>query len=165
VKIIGSGEQNIEITVTENQVLFNNGDVCLISRLIGGQFPNYRQVIPGEYISRIRVSTRELAESTERAALLTRDGSPIIRLKISDNILVVSVNTEAGRVREEISIYQEGEPLQFAFNARYLSDALKMIGSEDVNIEFTGPLSPGILRPVSDIEYLSLLLPVRLRDE
>ncbi len=68
-------------------------------------------------------------------------------------------------MREEIPIYQEGEPLQFAFNARYLSDALKMIGSEDVNIEFTGPLSPGILRPVSDIEYLSLLLPVRLRDE
>ncbi len=165
VKISGSAEQNIQITVTENQVLFNNGDVCLISRLIGGQFPNYRQVIPGEYISRIRVSTRELAEATERAALLTRDGSPIIRLKISDNTLVVSVNTEAGRVREEIPIYQEGEPLQFAFNARYLSDALKMIGSEDVNIEFTGPLSPGILRPVSDIEYLSLLLPVRLRDE
>ncbi len=67
-------------------------------------------------------------------------------------------------MREEIPIYQKVNP-PFAFNARYLSDALKMIGSEDVNIEFTGPLSPGILRPVSDIEYLSLLLPVRLRDE
>lgn len=164
-KIIGSPEQNIEITVTENQVLFNTGDICLISRLIGGQFPNYRQVIPMEYISRIRVKTKDLAEATERAALLTREGSPIIKLSISDNTLVVSVNTEAGRVREEISIYQEGEPLQFAFNARYLSDALKVIGSDDVNIDFTGPLSPGIIRPVSDADYLSLLLPVRLRED
>lgn len=165
IKISGLAEQDVEITVTDNQVLFDNGEVCLISRLISGQFPNYRQVIPGEYISRIRVATRELAEAIERVALLTREGSPIIRLKISDNTLVISVHTETGRAREEFSVYQEGEPLQFAFNARYLSDALKNIDSADVNIEFTGPLSPGVLRPVSEIAYLSLLLPVRLRDE
>ncbi len=164
-RIIGGSDQPVKVTITENQVLFNTDDVCLISRLIGGQFPNYRQVIPREHISRIRIKTRELAEATERAALLTREGSSIVKFNIQDNMLVISVNTEAGSVREELSVYHEGEPLQFAFNARYLSDVLKVVGSEEINIEFTGPLSPGILKPVSDMEYLSLLLPVRLREE
>lgn len=165
VKIIGGTEKAVNVTVTENQVLFTTEDTCLISRLIDGQFPNYRQVIPQEHISRVRLKTRELAEATERASLLTKEGSSIIKMNLKDNLLVISVNTEAGRVREELSVYQEGEPIQFAFNARYLSDVLKVVGSEEIYIEFTGPLSPGILKPAGDKEYLSLLLPVRLREE
>jgi DNA polymerase-3 subunit beta len=164
-KVAGLSDQPLEITVAENQVIFKTENVCLISRLIGGNFPNYRQVIPKEYISRIRLKARDLAEAAERAALLTREGSPVIKIKISDNILVVSVNTEAGRVREEMPVFQEGENLQFAFNARYLGDALKAIGTEEVVLEFTGPLSPVIIKPVGEMEYLSLLLPVRLREE
>jgi DNA polymerase-3 subunit beta len=164
-KVTGASDLPVEITAAENQVIFNVGEVCLISRLIGGNFPNYRQVIPKEYISRIRLKARDLAESAERAALLTREGSPIIKINIGDNILVVSVNTEAGRVREEMPVFQEGENMQFALNARYLSDALKAIGTEEVVLEFTGPLSPVILKPVGEMEYLSLLLPVRLREE
>lgn len=164
-RVTGSSDLPVEITAAENQVIFNAGEVCLVSRLIGGNFPNYRQVIPKEYISRIRLKARDLAESSERAALLTREGSPIIKINISDNSLVVSVNTEAGRVREEMPVFQEGENLQFAFNARYLNDALKAIGTEEVVLEFTGPLSPVILKPVGEMEYLSLLLPVRLREE
>lgn len=165
VKIIPGPEKTINVTVTENQVLFNTEDASLISRLIGGQFPNYRQVIPPKHITRIRLKTRDLAEAAERASLLTREGSSIIKLNVNDSTMVISVNTEAGRVREELSVYQEGEPLQFAFNARYLGDVLKVVGSEEINMEFTGPLSPGILKPVGDQEYLSLLLPVRLREE
>lgn len=164
-KIIVGPDKVVNITVTENQVLFNTEDICLISRLIGGQFPNYRQVIPQEHITRIRLKTKDLAEATERASLLTKEGSSIIKLSLNENVLVISVNTEAGRVREELSVYQEGEPLQFAFNARYLSDVLKVVGSEEIIMEFNGPLSPGIIRPAGSQEFLSLLLPVRLREE
>lgn len=164
-KVAGLSDEPLEMIVAENQVIFNTENICLISRLIGGNFPNYRQVIPKEYISRVRLKARDLAEAAERAALLTRDGSPVIKINIGDNILVVSVNTEAGRVREEITVFQEGEDLQFAFNARYLSDALKAIGTEEVLMEFTGPLSPVIIKPAGEMEYLSLLLPVRLREE
>jgi DNA polymerase-3 subunit beta len=165
VKIIGSPDSLVRITVTENQVLFNTGDTCLISRLIGGQFPNYRQVIPQEHITKVRLKTKDLADATERASLLTKEGSSVIKLHLNDNVLIITVNTEAGRVREELPVYQEGEPLQFAFNARYLSDILRVIGSEEIIMEFTGPLSPGIIKPAGDKEYLSLLLPVRLREE
>ncbi len=164
-RVISPSEKPLEITVSENQVIFNNENVCLISRLIGGNFPNYRQVIPDGYVSRTRLKARGLAEAVERAALLAGEGAPVIRINIKDNILVVFVNTEAGRMREEIPVFQEGEDLQFAFNARYLSDALKAIGTEEVVLEFTGPLSPVIIKPVGEMEYLSLLLPVRLREE
>jgi len=164
-RITGAADGQLKITVAENQVVFNLGNVCLISRLIGGNFPNYRQVIPKEYIAKIRLKARDLAEAAERAALLTREGSPVIKINISDNVLVVSVNTEAGRVREEMLVSQEGENLQFAFNARYLNDALKAIDTEEVVMEFTGPLSPVILKPAGEIDYISLLLPVRLREE
>ena len=165
IKVAGLSDQPLEITVAENQVIFKTENVYLVSRLIGGNFPNYRQVIPNDYVTRTRLKARDLAEASERAALLAREGAPVIKINIGDNILVVSVNTEAGRVREEISVFQEGEDLRFAFNARYLSDALKAIGTEEVILEFTGPLSPVIIKPVGEMEYLSLLLPVRLREE
>jgi len=162
IKII-EPEKTVNITVTPTQILFKTEDTWLISRLIEGQFPNYRQVIPQEYYTRVRLKTRDLAEATERASLLADDNSPVIKISLDQNILVVSVNNEAGRVHEEIPVFHEGESFQVAFNARYLNEALKAVGSEEINLEFTGPLSPGVIKPVGDQDYLSLLLPVRLR--
>ena len=162
-KIISEADRPVKVTVAETRALFATDDICLISRLIDGKFPNYRHVIPGEHIAKVRLRTRDLAEATERASFLARDGSPVVKLDIGENSLVVSINTEAGRVREEMPIHLEGEPVQIAFNARYLGDVLKVIGSEEMIMEFTGPLSPGIVRPAGDKEYFSLILPVRLR--
>ncbi|HHU86720.1 MAG: DNA polymerase III subunit beta [Pelotomaculaceae bacterium] len=163
-KIIGINEQ-IEVTVTKNQILFVAGNVWLISRLIEGNFPKYKQVIPQNHILKVRLKTRDLLDATERASLLAQVKSPVIKLNISENKIIVSSYSEAGRVHEELDVYQEGETLQIAFNAQYLGDVLKVIGSEEIIIELTGPLSPGIIKPVGDNEYLSLLLPVRLREE
>lgn len=164
-RIISSYDQKIEITVAKNQILFVADNVWLISRLIDGQFPKYKQVIPKNYDLRVRLKTKELLDAAERASLLAREGSPVIKLQVNQDMLVVSAASEAGRVHEELSVFQEGEPLQVAFNARYLGDVLKIIGTDEIMFEFTGPLSPGIIKPVGDIEYLSLLLPVRLREE
>ena len=164
-RIISGNDQPIEVTVTKNQILFVAGNVWLISRLIEGEFPKYKQVIPKDYVLKVRLKTKELLDAAERASLLAREGSPVIKFDISGNILIVSAYSEAGRVHEELPVFQEGEPLQIAFNARYLGDVLKAVGSEEIIIEFTGPLSPGIIKPAGEKEYLSLLLPVRLRGE
>ena len=163
-RIIGSNEQ-IEVTVTQNQILFVSGNVWLISRLIEGSFPKYKQVIPQDHILMVRLKTKDLLDATERASLLVQEKSPVIKLNIAENKLIVSAYSEAGRVHEELDVYQEGENLQIAFNAHYLGDVLKVIGSEEMTIELSGPLSPGVIKPVGNDEYLSLLLPVRLREE
>ncbi|MHB8986900.1 MAG: DNA polymerase III subunit beta [Eubacteriales bacterium] len=163
-RVIGSPESKIRVTLTGNQALFNMRNLSFISRLIDGNFPNYRQVIPTGFVSRLSLKTRDLLEATERASLLAKDGTPVIRLYIEKNLLVIKVSTEAGRVYEEVGIQHDGELLQVAFNARYLSEALKVVGTEDIDLEFTGPLSPAIIRPSGESNYFSLLLPVRLNE-
>jgi len=164
-RIIGQREKLVRVTLNDNQIFFDMGNVCLVSRLISGKYPSFHHVIPQEPVCRVRLKTRELAESAERAALLIPESTPVIKLFLEDDTLVISVSTAAGRVYEEIPVYQEGEPVQVAFNARYLIEILKVIECDEIDIEFSGPLSPGIIRPAGDKDYLYLLLPVRIRED
>lgn len=161
VRVIGAADREVTISLGENQIIFGMEETLLISRLIEGQFPNYRQVIPQGYKSRIRVKTKDLLESVERASLLARVGTQIIRLNIEEEKVIIHANTEVGKIYEEVPVYLQGEPIQIAFNALYLIDSLRAIGSESIYFDLSGPLSPGIMRPVEGEEYLSLVLPVR----
>lgn len=160
-RIIGASDRNITISIGENQVIFMMEDTKLITRLIEGQFPNYRQVIPQGYKTRVKIKTKELLESVERASLLARVGTQVVRLAIEEEKVIISANTEVGRIHEEVPAYLAGETMNIAFNAVYLIDALKAIGGESIYIDMSGPLSPGILRTVDNENYLSLVLPVR----
>lgn len=166
-KIFWSEDNLIEISFAENQVLFKVDSTMLISRLIEGQFPNYNQVIPNNYSSRVRILTKDLLNSTERASLLARDEfknrSNVIKLNISgNNLTITSQSAEIGNLHEELQIYLEGEPAEIAFNARYLIDVLKVIDQEEINLDLTGSLSPGIIRPADDKHVLFLVLPIRI---
>ncbi|MGB9803831.1 DNA polymerase III subunit beta [Desulfofundulus sp.] len=160
-RLTGGGEEEKEITIIcgENHVYFLSETVKISSRLIAGQYPPYEQVIPREYITRARLVTREVLEATERASLLVRDGHPVIQFSLYENTCVVSVQAQAGWIREEITCEIEGEPVEIWFNARYMSDSLRALGSEELWLELTGPLSAAVLRPPHEDNYLSLLLP------
>ncbi|PHJ37784.1 DNA polymerase III subunit beta [Desulforamulus profundi] len=160
-RVIGAADKEVTISLGDKQVIFGMEDTLLISRLIEGQFPNYRQVIPQGYKTRVRVKTKDILEAVERASLLARVGTQIIRLNIEEEKIVISANTEVGKIHEEVPVYLQGEPMQIAFNALYLIDALRANGSENIYLDMSGPLSPGILRPVGGEDYLSLVLPVR----
>ncbi|MCL5290207.1 MAG: DNA polymerase III subunit beta [Bacillota bacterium] len=160
-RVIGEADKEVTISLGDNQVIFGMEDTLLISRLIEGQFPNYRQVIPQGYKTRIRVKTKDFLEAVERASLLARVGTQIIRLNIEEEKIVISANTEVGKIHEEVPVYLQGEPMQIAFNALYLIDALRAVITENIYLDMSGPLSPGIIRPIKGEDYLSLVLPVR----
>ncbi|ATW26407.1 DNA polymerase III subunit beta [Candidatus Formimonas warabiya] len=167
-RISGDEEEPLLIEVGNNQVYFTAGNVSLISRLIEGQYPSYRQVIPesSKCKSKIRVRTKKLLETTERASLLVRDEIKerysLIKLKVHDDILEIESHApEIGRIYEEIPVFLEGEPTEIVFNSRYLMDALKAVDAEEIYLELIGPLSPGIIRTVENEEYIYLILPVR----
>jgi DNA polymerase III subunit beta len=161
-KLSSAADEKINITITENQILFQLNDICLISRLIDGQYPNYRQVIPSSFTTNVRMKTRELLESVERASLLAKEGSNIIKLSIENNILVINTNSpDIGRIHEEFNVFCDGEETKIAFNSKYLIDVLKIIDSEEIYLDLTGSLSPGIIKPVGSDNYLYLILPVR----
>lgn len=167
-RIIPDDEEPLWITVGHNQVYFKSGDLSVFSRLIEGQYPSYGQVIPdsSKCKSKIRIRTKKLLEATERAALLVRDDLKekysLIKVTVQDDILAINTNSpEIGKIHEEIQVFLEGEPTEIVFNSRYLIDALKAVDSEEIYMELTGALSPGIIRTVENDQYIYLILPVR----
>ncbi len=158
----GEGE-DLRIAFGENQVVFEMPGIRFISRLIEGQFPNYRQVIPQGCKTKIKVKTKELMDSAERASLLAKEGSNVIKFNIEEEYMLISSNSpDIGKIEEQIPIVMEGEKTQIAFNSKYLIDVIKIIDTDEMILELTGPLSPGIIKPIDDESYIYLILPIRV---
>ncbi len=162
-KILDDSDSNITIKFTSSHILFDLGNTSIISRLIEGQFLNYNDIIRDEYKSKIKVKTRYIQQSIERASLLAREGvNNMVVLDISDEKLVITSNSEIGNIHEEIPIELEGNDLKIAFNSKYILDGLKVIDSEEIEIKFVSNVSPCIMKPIGDETYTYLVVPVRL---
>jgi DNA polymerase-3 subunit beta len=163
---LGKGKEEeiiVEVIATDNQIKFVIEGVEIISRLIEGQFPNYEQVIPKESDKKIEASIALLAAATRRVAILTSEKSNSIRYQAKNNKLTISSKTpDMGEAKEEIDVDYKGEEISIAYNAKYVLDVLKNVGTDSVNIELTQPLSPGILRPKGDADYLCVIMPMRV---
>jgi DNA polymerase-3 subunit beta len=156
-------EDKVKITFTPNHILFNLGQTKIISKLLNGEFINYRQIIPDEYKLRVKVKVNELMDSIERAALLSREGKTnLVKFEIKDELAVITSNSQMGKVYEEVKISLEGEGIKIAFNSKYFLDVLRIIDSEEIYMEFTSNVSPCILKKADSSDYIYLILPVRL---
>ena len=151
------------ISLIKNLASFKFSNIRIICRLLEGQFPNYHQVIPEKYTTKIITNTKIIKEAIERIALFSaaNDNSNTINIKIENNSMLISSRSELGQGYEKINIETEGEDIDISFNARYLLDVFKIIESELSTMEFSGPLSPCIVRPSESKSFLYLLLPVR----
>ena len=151
----------IELLVDESQVSFQLGALTLTSRLIEGEFPNYRQLLPERYENRLTVSRQQLTDAVRRVGLLARDMSPV-RLEFNAlGIKLSSSSPDLGQAVETVEARYEGEDITAAFNAGYLADGLAAAMGESVHLEVRDGLKPGIVRGESD-EFTYLVMPVRL---
>jgi len=162
-KILDDSEDPVSIFVSRNQVLFHIGNTTVVSRLLEGEFINYKQLIPSEYKTKIVINKNNFMDACDRAALFARESNNSIKLEIFDDVMNIKSNSEYGDVHEEINISKTGEDIEIAFNPRYLMDALKVINNEEVTVEFTTSVSPSIIKPLKDQDFLYLVLPVRRR--
>ncbi len=163
-RILSSEEDNnFKIAFTDKHGLFLIKNTKIITRLLEGEFINYKQIIPREYNLSVKVDTKKLLNSIERASLLAKEGkNNLVKLSIRDDNMIITSNSEIGNVHEEIPIVLEGEDLDIAFNSRYFIEALKIIDSEEIYLEFTTNVSPCIVKPGDGSSYIYLLLPVRI---
>jgi DNA polymerase III, beta subunit len=162
-KILLPEEEEVSITFTPNHILFSIGKTKVISRLLEGEFINYRQIIPEEYKLRVRVDSKLLLDGIERASLLAREGKTnLITMDIKGDSMVITSNSQLGNVQEEVPIILEGENLQIRFNSKYFIDVLKVVDTEEVYLELSSSVSPCILKTTEDNDYIYLVLPVRL---
>jgi DNA polymerase III subunit beta len=156
---IDKGE--IELFVDDSQVSFQLGSLSLTSRLIEGEFPNYRGLLPEQYESRLTVSRQQLMDAVKRVGLLARDTAPV---RLEFNALGVKLSSQSpdlGQAVEAVEAQYEGEDITAAFNPNYLADGLAAATGDTVRLEVRDGLKPGIVRGDSD-EFTYLVMPVRL---
>jgi DNA polymerase-3 subunit beta len=158
----------VEIAVSQNksQVLFRMKDVELVSQLIQGTFPNFRQLIPASYTTRAVISTPEFLRATRTSAIFARDGSGIVRLQITPDggatgkMSVSARSEQVGDNVGEIDAKVEGEAAKIAFNGKYLTDVLGVIHEGEIALETTTPSSPGVIRPIGVDNYVHIIMPM-----
>ncbi|HHY60608.1 MAG TPA: DNA polymerase III subunit beta [Clostridia bacterium] len=165
-RLVEDEESLLQVYIGTNKVIFLMEAVTVVTRIIEGQFPNYRQVIPDTFTTRIKANTQLLYEGVDRATLLAQDSnkfaSNVLKLTTKgDTLILESFSQEIGRAYEEIPVYLQGEELEIRFNGRYLLDALKAVDAEEVYLDLTGNLNPGVFRPADGRDYIYLVLPVR----
>jgi DNA polymerase III subunit beta len=156
-------DDTVTIVPTENQILFQIGGVFLISRLIDGQFPNYRQLIPETFDHEVAIDHDELLEAVRRVGLLAQKNAPL-RLRFADNTLTVSAESQdVGKAHEAMPVQYDGDDLEIGFNPEFLEAGVAAIKEETVYLRFISPLRPGLLKGASD-DFLYLVMPIRLSD-
>ncbi len=165
VRVLESGgEQPVLIRPSGNHILFDMGDVKITSRLIQGEYMNYRGIIPQTADSTLVVSPVAMMDAIARASLIisSEDKRFPVRLSMSeDDTLVVTANTDIGTLREEIPVELTGNRIDIDFNPRYFLDALKVIDQETVTIAFNGSMGPCVMKPSEGSDFAYLVLPLR----
>ncbi len=174
-RISGESDGPIRMIVLKerSQVLFRVDDVELVSQLVEGLFPDYRQIIPKTHLTRTVVDTKELQAAVRRASVIARGANNIIRLQITaedgdepSRMTVSAVAAELGDNVVDLDALVEGESTRIAFNAKYLMDLLDVVSTENVVLETSSPSSPGLFRPVGpDTEdFTHLIMPMYVAD-
>jgi DNA polymerase-3 subunit beta len=164
-KILDDTNEQLDIVITDNQVLFKAKNILFFSRLLDGNYPDTSRLIPGESKTDITVSTKEFLQAIDRASLLAREGrNNVVKLATLDqSALEISSNSpEVGKVVEQVQGNSvEGEELKISFSAKYMMDALKALEGNEIQINFTGAMRPFLIRTMHDDSMLQLILPVR----
>ncbi len=150
----------LSLILGNNQVLFDFGNVVIISRLIEGEFPDYRQVVPPVSDNKMKVDRDQFLLAVRRAALLSTPDYQAIKLEVFKNKLVVSKSTpDIGESREEAPVEYQGKEMVIGFNPNYLIDVLKNLTEEQIELELTDTEKPGVIRTDG---YVYIVLPMRL---
>jgi DNA polymerase III subunit beta len=152
----------VAVSVGHNQAVFEIGDVALSSRLIDGQFPNYRQLLPESVEHELRLAAAELTEVVRRISLLAQKNAPL-RLSFSEGSLNVSAQTpDIGQASESIPVPFHGEPFEIGFNPEFLRDGLESVESDELVLKLISPLRPGLIESPDTGDFVYLIMPIRL---
>ena len=163
-KILSDSDEDVEINLSQNQVLFTYGNMRFISRLLEGNYPDTTRLFPENYETKVNVNNAEFYHAIDRVSLLAREGgNNVIRMSVENgNVELTSNSPEVGTVNEEVTASSiEGEDIKISFNSKYMMDALRAIQSEEVTVEFFGTMRPFTITPSDSTEVVQLILPIR----
>jgi len=177
-RIAADQDEPIQVIITpaRKQILFHMSNVDLVSQLIEGKFPDYNQIIPKEHLTRILVDTETFLKAAKVSNLFARDSGHIVKVEIipgkdlvsgsneltGGHIKLTATSAELGDNESELDAAIIGEPVEIAFNAKYLIDALNIIDTPQVALETLSESNPGVIKPVGDEEYTHIIMPMHI---
>ncbi|MDR2435826.1 MAG: DNA polymerase III subunit beta [Puniceicoccales bacterium] len=170
-RLLGQGE-SMWFAFSERQVIFSIavkadeksglvGDISIVSKVIDGNYPNFRQVIPQSTENRVKLDRQLALDCIQRVALVASENKSFIKMRFGENSLELSAaSVEYGEAHENIAIQREGPSVEIAFNPAFLSDPLRALVEDEVFFEFKDEMSPGVFRTLDN--FLCVVMPLRL---
>jgi len=163
VRIAQQGDAGeVAVSVGQNQIVFELDGIVLSSRLLDGQFPNYRQLLPESVEHELRVAASELTEVVRRISLMAQKNTPL-RLGFGEGELTISAQTpDVGEASESIPVPFHGEPFEIGFNPEFLRDGLESVESPELVLKLISPLRPGLIESPDGADFVYLIMPILL---
>ncbi len=162
--VIGESDQVVTISLSRNHVKMQLKNCTFVSRLIDGEYLNYKHVADHKNNLVIEVETRKILNSIDRAAMIVSESAKsYVLLNIEDDSVFINCESVMGKVNDKFSISMIGEPMQIAFNPRYLIDAFKNVDDDVVKFSFSTPVTPTVIRPIEGDRFTYIVLPVRIK--
>ena len=169
-KIISDSFEPVKIGVSKNQALFEMDNCKIVTRILDGEFLNYKNVIPSNWETRIRVNKNSIQNSFERISLISasaieKEKTYPVKVQVDIGKVIISCTNQTGDAKEELFVSTEGKNLEAGFKPKYFLDSLKAVEDEEVFIEFGTSISPCLIKSVENNDYTYMILPIRLKEE
>ena len=169
-KILLDSFEPVKIGVAKNQALFEMDNCKIVTRILDGEFLNYKNVIPSNWETRIKVNKNNIQNSFERISLISssaveKEKKYPVKVQVDIGKVTISCTNQTGDAKEELYVSTEGKNLEAGFNPKYFLDSLKVIDDEEVYIEFGTSISPCLIKSTENDDYTYMILPIRLKEE
>jgi len=162
-KILNTSDNKIKLQIEKNILYINLEGVQITTRLLDGEFINYKQIIPKEFATKVTISRNQFENTLERASLLAKlDKNNLVVFDIKENNLLITSNSEIGNIKENLNTSLQGQDIKIAFNTRYFTDILRTLTDEYIVLNLNTPYSPCIISPSQSDKIIYLVLPVRI---
>ena len=162
-RVIGAESvEHVSVTLLRNQAVLRAGPVLLTTRLIEGQFPNFRQLLPESYEHDVRLRRSDFLEVVRRVSQLAQRNAPLRLAFIKGQLTVAASTPDVGDAEEKMEVAFEGDPLEIGFNPEFLREGIESVEQEELLLRLISPLRPGLLQPVDNEDLRYLVMPIRL---
>ena len=146
-----------------NRMQCTFGNIRLTSGLLAGEYIDYRRILPADFKTEARANRVSVQDAIDRASLMAREGkNNLIKMSFHDDVLKITSNAELGDVEEEMDAQLNGDPIDIAFNARYITDVIRNVSDENLCMKFNSNISPCVVVPENGDDFIYLILPVRV---
>ena len=169
-KILLDSFEPVKIGISKNQALFEMDNCKVVTRILDGEFLNYRNVIPSNWETRIRVNKANLQDCFERISLISsssieKEKKYPVKVQVDIGKVTISCTNQTGDAKEEMYISTEGKNLEAGFNPKYFLDSLKVIDDEEIYVEFGTSISPCLIKSTESNDYVYMILPIRIKED